>query len=132
MSKNCEATAICFQRLTIARLLVFSYSQIMSMADMTSRENEVLETAVSILRRELDPQRIILFGSRAEGHHDPGSDFDLAIDGPKPVDRAHQIHEAVNDSVGLYSVDIIYLPNVDPDFRNLVMKTGKVIYERKA
>ncbi len=103
----------------------------MSPADMTARENEVLETALSILRRELDPQRIILFGSRAEGHHSPGSDFDLAVDAPKPAGRAYSIRETVNDAVGLYTVDIVYLPNIDADFRNLILKTGKVIYERK-
>ena len=103
----------------------------MPSVELTSRENEVLQTALSVLKRELDPQRIILFGSRAEGSHTPGSDFDLAVDAPKP-DRAYQIHEAVNDLAGLYSVDIVYLPNVEPDFRNLILKTGKVVYERKA
>ena len=116
---------------TIARSGSFSYSQNMSTADMTARENEVLETALSILTRELDPQRIILFGSRAEGRHAPGSDFDLAVEAPKPANRAYSIHEAVNNAVGLYSIDIVYLPNLDPDFRNLILKTGKVIYERK-
>ena len=100
--------------------------------EMTSRENEVLEAALSILKREMDPQRIILFGSRAEGRHTPGSDFDLAVDAPRPAGRAYQIHEAVNDCVGLYTVDIVYLPNVEPDFQNLILKTGKVVYERKA
>jgi len=99
---------------------------------MSSRENEVLEAALSILKRELDPQRIIFFGSRAEGCHTPGSDFDWAVDAPKPADMAYRIHEAVNDSAGLYTVDIVYLPNVEPDFRNLILKTGKVVYERKA
>src|SRR5438552_23931 len=111
--------------------MYFSYSQNMSTTDMTARENEVLGTALAILKRELDPQRILLFGSRAEGRHAPGSDFDLAVDAPKPG-RAYQIHEAINDSVGLYTVDIVYLPSVEPDFRNLILKTGKVIYERKA
>ena len=100
--------------------------------EMTARENEVLQTALAILKRELDPQRIILFGSRAEGTHSPGSDFDLAVDAPKPLDRTYQIRETVNDSVGLYSVDIVYLPGVEAEFRNLILKTGKVVYERKA
>lgn len=99
---------------------------------MTARESEVLDIALSIIRQELDPRRIILFGSRAEGRHNPGSDFDLAVDASKPAERAHRIHEALNDSVGLYSVDIVYLPDVDPDFRRLILKTGKVVYERKA
>ena len=101
-------------------------------AEMTAREHEVLETALSVLKNELNPQRIILFGSRAEGRHKPGSDFDLAVDAPKPGARAYRILETVNDLVGLYSVDIVYLPNVESDFRNLILKTGKVIYERQA
>ena len=103
----------------------------MATAEMTARENEVLETALSILKKELDPRRIILFGSRAEGRHKPGSDFDLAVDVPKPADRSYRILETVNDSVGLYTVDVVYLPNVEPGFRNLILKTGKVIYERQ-
>ena len=98
---------------------------------MTAREHQVLEAALSILKKELDPERIILFGSRVEGRHRPGSDFDLAVDTPKPTGRAYQILENVNDSVGLYTVDVVYLPNVGPDFRNLILKTGKVVYERQ-
>ena len=47
----------------------------MRQAGLTARENEVLETALSILRAQVDPQRIILFGSRAEGRHHPASDL---------------------------------------------------------
>ena len=99
---------------------------------MTPRERQVLEATLAILKKELDPPRIILFGSRAEGRHTPGSDFDLAVDVARPdFGRAYEIREAVNESIGLYKADIVYLPNVDPDFRNLVLKTGKVVYERK-
>ena len=98
---------------------------------MTPRESEVLETALAILRQELNPRQIILFGSRAEGRHVPASDFDLAVDLPRPdAGRAYEIRERVNDSVGLYNVDIVYLPSVDPDFRRLVLDSGKVVYER--
>ncbi|HEY2384860.1 MAG TPA: nucleotidyltransferase domain-containing protein [Terriglobia bacterium] len=103
----------------------------MPAVEMSEREDEVLQIAVSILKHEIDPRRILLFGSRAEGTHRPGSDFDLAVDAPKPPDKAYRIREAVNDSVGLYSVDIVYLPDVEPGLRNLILNTGKVVYERK-
>ena len=104
----------------------------MPVPETTSREMEVLGIAISIIKKELDPQRIILFGSRAEGRYTPGSDFDLAVDAPKPGNKAYHIQEIINDSVGLYSVDIVYLPSVDPDFRKLILQTGKVVYERQA
>jgi len=74
-------------------------------AKMTPRENQVLQTALAILKKEINPSRVILFGSRADGRPAPGFDFDLAV-------------------------DIVYLPNVERDFRDLVLKTGKVVYER--
>ena len=119
-------------RFHVARSCSFSYSQGMSTVGMTSRETEVLEAALSILKRELDPKRIILFGSRAEGRHTPGSDFDIAVDVPKPADKAYRIHESINDAAGLYTIDIVYLPNAAPDFQKLILNTGKVLYERKA
>ena len=100
--------------------------------EMTPRESQVLVTALTILKKELDPGQIILFGSRAEGRHVPGSDFDLAVDVARPdCGQAAEIEEAVNESIGLYKADIVYLPDADPDFRNLVLKTGRVVYERK-
>ena len=105
----------------------------MTVLQQSEREKEVLQTAVGILVRELQPARILLFGSRAEGRNSPASDFDLAVDAVKPApDRAYSIRESINDSVGLYTVDIVYLPNVEPDFRNLILNTGRVVYERKA
>ena len=100
--------------------------------EMSARESQVLQTALTILEEALDPKRIILFGSRAEGRHARASDFDLAVDAAKPTEgRAYQIRDAIDDAIGLYKADIVYLPDVDPDFRDLILNTGKVIYERK-
>jgi predicted nucleotidyltransferase len=104
----------------------------MSTLEMTARESQVLQKAVALLKEALNPKRIFLFGSRAEGRHVGASDFDLAVDAAKPADgKAWQITETVNDAIGLYKADIVYLPNVDPEFRDLVLTTGKVVYERK-
>jgi len=99
---------------------------------MSTRESQVLQTAIDILQAELHPKRILLFGSRAEGRNAQASDFDLAVDSMKPADgRAYQIHEAIDNAIGLYRADIVYLPNVDPEFRDLILSTGKVVYERQ-
>jgi predicted nucleotidyltransferase len=104
----------------------------MSIPEFSTRETEVLRKAVTLLKEALDPKRIILFGSRAEGRHVGASDFDLAVDTKKPADgKAWEIQETVNDAIGLYKADIVYLPNVDPEFRSLVLASGKVVYERE-
>ncbi len=98
---------------------------------MTDREKEVLQIAVSIVQKEMNPAKIILFGSRAEGRGTPESDFDLAIDcDPPNFTRRREIAEALDEAVGLYEVDLVYLPAVEPDFRELIQKKGKVVYER--
>jgi len=98
---------------------------------MTARENEVLQKAIEILKENLNPGRIILFGSRAKGKPKKNADFDLAIDTVKPDVRTRRIvSEKIDDETGLYSFDIVYLNSVDKKFKDLVLKTGKILYER--
>lgn len=93
------------------------------------REKEVLKKVEDILVRELSPSKIILFGSRAKGTQTRGSDFDLAVDAPSPrQDVEWKIKDEIEEARGLYKVDVVYLGNVEDDFRSLIMRTGKVIY----
>jgi predicted nucleotidyltransferase len=98
-----------------------------------SREQEILDKAVAILRAALSPRRILLFGSRARNHHSPGADFDIAVDHPQPQFRqARRVLESVNQCAGLYKIDVVYLPDVDEDFRAMILETARVIYEEPA
>jgi uncharacterized protein len=97
------------------------------------REKEILEKTVAILRDFLSPQRILLFGSRAGKRYSPGADFDIAVDHPRPQFRqARKILESVNDCAGLHKIDLVYLPDVDEDFRAMILETGRVVYEKSA
>lgn len=54
------------------------------------------------------------------------------MDSPKPELRTQrEILEAIEEFSGLYKVDVIYLGHVDPEFRGIILKTGKVIYEKR-
>ncbi|MFQ6083607.1 MAG: nucleotidyltransferase domain-containing protein [Candidatus Aminicenantia bacterium] len=103
----------------------------MAIRTMTFREDEVLKRTIEVLKRYLDPDRIILFGSRAKQNFSKNSDFDLAVD-KKRVDirLERKIREDIEKVSGLYGVDIIFLNSVDQIFKKMVLKTGKVIYER--
>jgi len=97
----------------------------------THREEDILERVVEIIKRYLDPGKIILFGSRGKGTPYRNSDFDFAIDREKPEKRIERtISEEIDQIAGLYHVDIVYLPSADEDFRSLILQTGKVIYEK--
>lgn len=94
------------------------------------REKQVLDTTIDLLKQRLAPPRIFLFGSRAKGHAQKGADFDIAVDSPRPSLRIErQLLEEVNESVGLYKVDIVYLKSVDKEFQDIILRTGKIIYE---
>lgn len=96
------------------------------------REHEIQNGVVRILVERLSPKKIILFGSRGKGKFTGNPDFDFAVDIEKPNLRTERlIHDEIEKIAGLYKIDIIYLPSVDEDFRDLVRETGKVLYERR-
>jgi len=101
--------------------------------NIQQREKEILTGIIEIVKRYLSPERIILFGSRAKNRNDTASDFDIAVD-TEPVDTGteRKIKESIEKISGLYKVDIVFLKSVDTEFRNIVEKTGTVIYERDA
>lgn len=95
------------------------------------RQDEIIRAVTSVLILNLDPERVYLFGSRAKEKNGKHSDFDFAVSGKKPpLDLERKIDEAVDDVSGLYKVDVVYLGSVEEDFKDIVLKTGKVIYER--
>ena len=97
------------------------------------REKEILEQVIEILKRRLRPKQVILFGSRAKERSGPGADFDVAVDSPRPgITAEREVREEIEGIAGLYRVDVVYLETVDKDFREIILKTGKVIYERRS
>lgn len=88
---------------------------------------------LEVLKEYLDPSKVILFGSRARAGAPFSSDFDFAVE-PGPAEDAAkiEINRKIEEISGLYKVDVVYLNEVDADFRDIILKTGKVIYERRA
>ncbi len=96
-----------------------------------NRENEIIAGVADVLKRILRPSKIFLFGSRAKGIGNKYADFDFAVDCSRPqVTVQREIKEEIEKVSGLYNVDIVYLDSVDEGFKNIVLKTGKVIYEK--
>jgi uncharacterized protein len=95
------------------------------------REEEILDKVLGILVEHLSPERIILFGSRGKGKFSGNPDFDFAVDTETPDIRTERlVHDEIEKVAGLYKVDVVYLPAVDEDFREIIYETGKVVYER--
>ena len=98
---------------------------------MNDREKEILENIIKVINTKLNPERIYLFGSRAEGKNSNGSDFDIAVDSENPSEEIkREIREELEEHSGLYSIDILYLPDIEDEFKEIILSTGKVIYEK--
>lgn len=97
----------------------------------TDRGDEIISKSIPVLLKYTQPDKIYLFGSRAKGKNKFYSDIDLGIDAQKPsVNILRKIDDDLEEFAGLYSIDLIFLKSIDPDFKDLVETTGKLIYEK--
>jgi predicted nucleotidyltransferase len=95
------------------------------------RERDIIQKTVDVLCRNLHPDEIWLFGSRAKGTAVKGADFDFAVSGACPdATMSRKIAEELEDCLGLHLADIVYLGSVKEDFREIVYTTGRKVYER--
>lgn len=99
--------------------------------DIANRESKILNNIINIIVKYLNPNKIILFGSRVKENHGKNADFDLAIDQKKADIRLERkIREDIEKSAGLHKVDIVFLNSVDEVFKKIILQTGRVIYAR--
>jgi predicted nucleotidyltransferase len=105
---------------------------------MTVRRDVVREMADRI-RQAIDPDRIILFGSRARGTQTARSDYDLLIIAPSPLPRWRRTGKIFGLLSGLgVAKDIVWWTpeeveewrGVRSHFINQVIREGKVLYEK--
>ncbi len=98
-----------------------------------------LDAAVQRLRERLDPELILLFGSRARGSATRRSDLDLLLvldtEAP-PLARIGQVLEVLADSPWPVEA-IVYTPaefaaRADTPFLRRLLREGRVLYERRA
>ncbi len=99
-----------------------------------------LRRIVDIIIREYQPEKIILFGSMADGNVHEWSDIDILIvkDTPKrPIDRTIELFRLLQPKVG---IDLfIYTPEEYDEllkekysFFLSIQKTGKTVYEKRS
>ncbi len=80
---------------------------------------------------ELDPDKLILFGSRGKGNAQFNSDYDITIDSGKiNLNEKRNPKEKIEGIIGLHKCDLVFLKEVDKGFKDLIQKTGKIIYEQ--
>ena len=101
----------------------------------------VVDEMVSRIREAVDPERIILFGSRARGTARPDSDFDLLVVKESSLPRYRRAAPLYTKLADLpVEVNIlVYTPSeiaewsaVRQAFVTSAIREGKVLYERES
>ena len=101
----------------------------------TRRDSGIAPSAIAKLQRifETTPklERVVLFGSRAQGNYRNASDIDLAIDGPE-MSRSDfaRLSSQFEEAELLYKVDVIRLQDVlDERLRGYIERDGRVFWQ---
>jgi uncharacterized protein len=91
-----------------------------------------MQTIQEILLRYPEIQTVMLFGSRAKGNFNAGSDIDLAIINEGVSEKTIQsLLSDFEDSTLPYFVDVIsYATLTDSSLKAQINKTGKLLYQR--
>jgi CRISPR-associated protein Cmr1 len=97
--------------------------------DLKNKGNEfvlsqpkILNNIVEKIKTECNPDKIILFGSRARGDAHKNADIDIAVESPKnPI--------SIIDITA--HLDIVDFTRADPSLKDKIKREGVTIYERK-
>ena len=89
-------------------------------------EDPVLAEIVRRLVDAYEPERVYLFGSHARGEVRHASDIDIAIlpRGDLPHAFFADLADKIEESTIPYDVDLVDLREVEPGFRQEVLRTG--------
>jgi predicted nucleotidyltransferase len=103
--------------------------------------DELLQEIVGRIVRAVDPDKIILFGSRARGDSHTRSDLDILVimESTEPRHRRSiPLFAALSDIMVPMDI-VVYTPeevrewgNVRQAFPTTALREGKVVYEREA
>jgi CRISPR-associated protein Cmr1 len=85
-------------------------------------EPKILNTIIEKIKTKCNPDKIILFGSRARGDAHQNADIDIAVEGSKnPIS---------NIDITAH-LDIVDFTRADPSLKDKIEHEGVTIYERK-
>ena len=88
-----------------------------------------VEQLVSLFTANPEVQAVWLFGSRAMGRYQPGSDIDLCLEAPG-LSHVHrlQLLAALDDLLLPWRVDLVLQHQLDADVQHHVQRVGQCIW----
>lgn len=91
-----------------------------------------IKNLVHRLIQQINPDEIILFGSRARGDHRQNSDYDIAVkaEGIEYANWARLQISLEEQPITLYHVDLVDFSKLDENYRGQITSEGKSLYVR--
>lgn len=90
-----------------------------------------IQRVVDLAIKMIDPDRIVLYGSRARGTARPLSDYDIAFFGLKrPHEWSRYWCEVEFEPLTLYHLDLVNGEDADESLLGSILREGVVLYER--
>jgi len=90
-----------------------------------------IKNALQLIANELNPKKIILFGSRARKDHRPNSDFDFCV--VEALNDAHKRSEVrlsiEDEAISLYKIDLLFYEELNKEYIDNIKREGVLIYE---
>ena len=89
-------------------------------------KSKILQILASKL--DLNEYKVYLFGSRSSGNSGTWSDYDIGLEGNKPVSRPiiARINSDLAESSLPVHVDVVDFAQVSPDFKSLALESAKI------
>jgi predicted nucleotidyltransferase len=100
---------------------------------------ETIKQIVHTIVENFQPDRVILFGSRARGEADPESDLDLLIEmetelpkreRARRIRRAFTVYPCPMDIIVYTPAEMKHWAAAPASFAATVLREGKILYER--
>lgn len=88
-----------------------------------------IKNLVKYVVEQVQPNQVILFGSRARGDNRENSDFDIVVTGSIEPEKWTQLMVDLEEKkFSLYPVDLVQLKNLGHDYEKNIRSEGKIIY----
>ena len=90
-------------------------------------EERIYKNLISYFNNNKYIKKVVLFGSRAKENYSYNSDIDLGI----LCDKKYKgtIAEGLDELVGIYSLDIVFLDSMNEEIKLQIEKYGIEIYD---
>ncbi len=91
-------------------------------------DKKVYESLINYFLNNNNIEKVIIFGSRAKGTENINSDIDLCV-GYIGKSKG-TIVEEINDVIGIYSCDIVFLNSLNENIEKQIVRDGIEIYSK--